>query len=58
MKPLALAMAAFCFILALLYFFGVKPLDYHLKHGVVFTVLGVLSLVWARFQKAPPARSS
>ena len=58
MKALAFGLAAICFVLALLYFFGVAPLGYHLKHGVVFTVLGVLSLVWARFQKTPPARST
>ena len=55
MKVLAIALAAVFFILAALYATGVMQLGTHepgphVKHAVLFVILGVLSLVWLRFQ--------
>jgi len=57
MKPLAFALAAIFFVIGLLYLFGVlqlgthgPPGKHHISHFVLFVVLGVLALVWARFQ--------
>ena len=65
MKPLALALAVIFFIIAILYGTGVlqygahetasHPGGPHLKHAVLFAILGVLSLVWMRFQSTPRA---
>ncbi len=51
------------FAVSLLYLLGVlqigaSPSGHHIKHALLFAVLGVLSLVWMRFQKtsAPGAR--
>ena len=60
MKSLALVLAIVFFIIAILYAIG--TLQYgahepgpHLKHAVLFAILGVLSLVWMRFQSSPRA---
>ncbi len=59
MKPLALVLAVVFFIIAILYLIGVlqvgvsHPGGRHVSHFVLFAVLGVLSLVWMRFQAAP-----
>ncbi len=54
-KALAVALAAIFFIVAILYGTGVLQIGTHepgphLKHAVLFALLGVLSLVWMRFQ--------
>ena len=54
MKALPITLAVVAFILAGLYFTGHGPLASHKAHpthGVAFLVLGVLSLIWLRFQK-------
>jgi hypothetical protein len=57
MKPLALVLAAACFVMAILYFTGHGyPSGVHTKHGVVALVLGVAALVWFRFQSSSPTR--
>ncbi len=56
MKALAIALAAIFFVVAFLYLFGVlqfavsSPGGRHLSHFALFFVLGLLSLVWLRFQ--------
>ena len=55
MKILAIAIAVVCFILAALYAtgnlqIGAHEAGRHLKHAILFTVLGILALVWMRFQ--------
>ncbi len=56
MKMLALLAAVICFLLAILYWAGAKLIpaigmdgQHHLKHGILFVILGVLALVWMRF---------
>lgn len=56
MKLLALIVAIVCFILAILYWLGVRLVpalgmdgQHHLKHGILFLILGALALVWMRF---------
>jgi len=54
-KVLAIALAAVFFILAALYATGLLQLGAHepgphVKHAILFVVLGILSLVWLRFQ--------
>ncbi|MBC5829558.1 MAG: hypothetical protein GIW98_05130 [Candidatus Eremiobacteraeota bacterium] len=56
MKMLALIVAVVCFLLAILYWVGVKLIpalgmdgQQHLKHGILFFILGALALVWMRF---------
>ncbi|GAC1461599.1 MAG: hypothetical protein PVSMB8_16050 [Vulcanimicrobiaceae bacterium] len=59
MKQLALVLAAVFFITAVLYWTGHGPFaspEPHAKHGIVSVVLGLLCLVWYRFQTATPAR--
>jgi hypothetical protein len=57
MKLLAVVIAAACFLAAAMYWTGAwqigtsHPGPHHL-HAVVFAVIGVLSLVWFRFQSA------
>ncbi|MBD5655671.1 MAG: hypothetical protein IAI50_10920 [Candidatus Eremiobacteraeota bacterium] len=58
MKAFALVLAVLFFIVALLYWLGYLQLGTshpgkHLTHGILFAVLGVLSLVWMRFQPSP-----
>jgi hypothetical protein len=49
MKSLALILAVVCFILAIVYWLPNGPLGHHLKHGIVFAILGLLALAWMRF---------
>jgi hypothetical protein len=51
MKPLALVLAAVFFLVAILYWTGIV-LPHHVKHGILAVVLGLLCLVWFRFQSA------
>ena len=53
MKILAIVVAVICFALAAYYFTGYGPgaPHQHVKHGVLFVVLGLLALLWIRFQK-------
>jgi hypothetical protein len=56
MKPLALVLAVVFFVIAVLYWTGHGiPSGIHAKHGIVAVVLGLLCLVWYRFQSASPA---
>ena len=57
MKALPVALAVICFIIAALYLLGILQVGAshpgrHISHAVVFAVLGLLSLVWMRFQSA------
>jgi hypothetical protein len=59
-KPLALGLAVVFFIIAILYAtgtlqYGAHEPGPHAKHAVLFALLGVLSLVWMRFQTSPRA---
>jgi hypothetical protein len=57
MKTLALVLAAFFLVVAVLYWIGhFVPAGVHLKHGIVSIVLALLCLVWYRFQTATPTR--
>ena len=57
MKTLALVLAAFFLVVAVLYWTGhFVPAGVHLKHGIVSIVLALLCLVWYRFQTATPTR--
>ena len=58
MRVVAIAAAAICFIVAVLYWIGVPPLGHHLKHGIAFAALGVLALVWLRFLSAGASSAS
>ncbi len=63
MKALALGLAAVCFLAAALYATGVLQLGahesgVHIKHAVLFAILGVLALVWLRFQGAKTSGAS
>jgi hypothetical protein len=49
MKLLALVVAVVCFLLAIVYLLPSGPLGHHVKHAVVFAILGLLALVWMRF---------
>jgi len=54
-KILALALAVVFFIIAVLYLLGILQIGAahggrHVSHGILFLVLGILSLVWVRFQ--------
>ena len=61
MKPLAILLAIAFFVLGALYWTGTlqiavhEPGPHH-KHAVLFAGLGILSLIWYRFQSAPPTR--
>jgi hypothetical protein len=60
LKPLALALAVVFFIVAILYATGILQIGAHdpgphYKHAVLFAILGVLSLVWMRFQSSSPS---
>ncbi len=55
MKPLALILAVACFIIAVLYATGALQIGAghpgrHISHAALFAVLGILALVWYRFQ--------
>lgn len=61
MKALAIALAIVCFLLAILYWMGTLQVGAstpgpHHKHAVLFAVLGILALIWFRFQSAAPSR--
>jgi len=54
-KSLALLLAVVFFVIAVLYAFGILQIGSshhgrHLSHAVLFAVLGILALIWARFQ--------
>ncbi len=56
MKMLALIVAVVCFLVAILYWVGVKLIPalgmnghHHRNHGILFFILGALALVWMRF---------
>jgi len=54
-KALALVLAVVFFIIAILYAAGVLQIGSHhggrhISHAVLFAVLGVLCLIWMRFQ--------
>jgi len=55
LKAIALTLAVICFVVAILYLLGILQIctahpGRHVSHAVLFAVLGVLSLVWMRFQ--------
>ncbi len=55
MKSLALILAVVFFVIAVLYAFGILQIGSshhgrHFSHAVLFAVLGILALIWARFQ--------
>ncbi|MBV9269771.1 MAG: hypothetical protein JO165_01665 [Candidatus Eremiobacteraeota bacterium] len=62
MKGLAIVLAIIFFVIGLLYGLGVLNLfatsghAHHWSHLVLFWVLGILCLAWARFQSNTPAR--
>ena len=56
MKGLALVLAIVFFVVAVLYWLPHGPFGHHLKHGIIFAILGILALVWMRFQSSAPAR--
>jgi ABC-type transport system involved in multi-copper enzyme maturation permease subunit len=61
-KAIALLLAIVFFIVAILYGVGVLQIGAHepgphVKHAVLFAILGVLSLVWMRFQSNSSAAS-
>ncbi|MEO6991486.1 MAG: hypothetical protein ABI346_05385 [Candidatus Baltobacteraceae bacterium] len=56
MKALALVLAIAFFVVAVLYWLPNGPFGHHLKHGILFAILGILALVWMRFQSSAPAR--
>ena len=61
MKPLAIGLAVVFFLVAVLYGTGALQVGAHeggphVKHAVLFAILGVLSLVWMRFQTGSPAK--
>ena len=56
MKALALVLAIAFFVVAALYWLPNGPFGHHLKHGILFAILGILALVWMRFQSSAPAR--
>ena len=57
MKGLAFGLAIVFFIVAVLYWLGITPLGHHMKHGILFFILGVLCLVWMRFTNTESAPS-
>ncbi len=55
MKVLSIALAAVFFVVAALYAtgslqIGTHEAGPHYKHAILFVILGVLSLLWLRFQ--------
>jgi hypothetical protein len=51
MKALAIALAVVFFALALCNWFGIIW-TFHPKRAIAFVLLGILALVWIRFQRA------
>jgi hypothetical protein len=62
MRAVAVLLAIVFFVLAALYWTGAlqfavrEPGGPHHKHAVLFAVLGILSLIWFRFQSSAPSR--
>jgi hypothetical protein len=56
MKIIAVLLALVFFVIAILYWVGMFG-GVHVKHGILFAALGVLALIWLRFQSAAPTRS-
>jgi hypothetical protein len=56
MKILAVVLAVVFFAVAVLYWIGTFG-GVHVKHGILFAGLGVLALIWLRFQSASPTRA-
>jgi hypothetical protein len=62
MKSLAVILAVVFFAIAILYWTGTLQIGAHEggphhKHAVLFAVLGILALIWYRFQStASPSR--
>ena len=57
MKSLAVILAVAFFVIAILYWTGTLQIGAHEsgphhKHAVLFAVLGILALIWYRFQSA------
>jgi hypothetical protein len=50
MKVLAIVLALALFIATAVYLIPGGPLGFHFKHAVACGVLGILALVWLRFQ--------
>ncbi len=55
MKILSIALAAAFFVVAALYAtgslqIGTHEAGPHIKHAILFVILGILSLLWLRFQ--------
>lgn len=50
MKILAIILAVVCFAVAACYFFHIG-FTYQPKHAALYAGIGILSLVWLRFQK-------
>jgi hypothetical protein len=62
MKALSIVLAIAFFVLAALYWTGAVQIAVHdggphHKHAILFAVLGILSLIWFRFQSASPSRA-
>jgi hypothetical protein len=63
MKMIAAAVALVFFVLAILYWTGMLQIGashpgHHHAHAIVFFVLGILALVWMRFQSgASPSKA-
>lgn len=55
MKILAVVLALAFFAVAACYWIGVFG-PVHVKHGILFAGLGVLALIWLRFQSASASR--
>ena len=61
MKSIALVLAVACFIVGILYGLGTinwftqsgAGHAHHITHLIVFWVLALLCVIWARFQSAP-----
>jgi hypothetical protein len=58
LKAVPIALAVIFFIISALYLLGILQIGAshpgrHVSHAILFAVLGVLSLVWMRFQAAP-----
>jgi hypothetical protein len=61
MKILSLLLAIAFFVVAALYWTGnlqflAHEAGPHHKHAVLFAALGILCLIWFRFQSAAPSR--
>ena len=63
MKALSIVLAIAFFVLAGLYWTGAVQIGVHEasgphhKHAVLFAALGILSLIWFRFQSSSPSRA-